>query len=114
MDCFSIIYPFKWGSDYRPYFTIHDSEFREFTLSAMGTSRRDEASRSPDTRGASSGHSTSEYPHNPPRIILGVTNPFFAKTLSHWPNLIRIGDVSTASNDANRQLEDVRNHKQKR
>ncbi|KAJ7406926.1 Protein DENND6A [Willisornis vidua] len=28
-----------------------------------------------------------------PSVILGVTNPFFAKTLQHWPHIIRIGDI---------------------
>ncbi|XP_063501485.1 protein DENND6A isoform X5 [Symphalangus syndactylus] len=28
-----------------------------------------------------------------PSVILGVTNPFFAKTLQHWPHIIRIGDL---------------------
>ncbi|OXB54859.1 hypothetical protein ASZ78_010633 [Callipepla squamata] len=28
-----------------------------------------------------------------PSVILGVTNPFFAKTLQHWPHIIRIGDM---------------------
>ena len=26
-------------------------------------------------------------------MILGVTNPFFAKTLQHWPHIIRIGEM---------------------
>lgn len=50
----------------RPYFTIQDSEFKEFT-------QRDEG---------------------PLPIILGVTNPFFAKTLQHWPHTIRLIDGS--------------------
>ena len=29
--------------------------------------------------------------HSPP-AILGVTNPFFAKALQHWPHVVRIGD----------------------
>lgn len=31
-----------------------------------------------------------------PSVILGVTNPFFAKTLQHWPHIIRIGDLKQA------------------
>lgn len=31
-----------------------------------------------------------------PSVILGVTNPFFAKTLQHWPHIIRIGDLKPA------------------
>ena len=29
-----------------------------------------------------------------PLIILGVTNPFFTKTLEHWPHIVRIGEAS--------------------
>ena len=27
----SLIHPLKYGSDYRPFFTIHDSEFKHYT-----------------------------------------------------------------------------------
>lgn len=60
----SLISPLKFGGDYRPFFTIHDSEFKEYTTRTSA----------------------------PPNVILGVTNPFFAKTLQHWPHIIRIGD----------------------
>ncbi|XP_017687944.1 PREDICTED: protein DENND6A [Lepidothrix coronata] len=61
----SCISPLKYCSDFRPYFTIHDSEFKEYTTRTQA----------------------------PPSVILGVTNPFFAKTLQHWPHIIRIGDI---------------------
>uniref|UniRef100_A0A8D0E731 DENN domain containing 6A n=1 Tax=Salvator merianae TaxID=96440 RepID=A0A8D0E731_SALMN len=61
----SCISPLKYYSDFRPYFTIHDSEFKEYTTRTQ----------------------------TPPSVILGVTNPFFAKTLQHWPHIIRIGDI---------------------
>ncbi|KFZ55782.1 Protein DENND6A, partial [Podiceps cristatus] len=61
----SCISPLKYCSDFRPYFTIHDSEFKEYTTRTQA----------------------------PPPVILGVTNPFFAKTLQHWPHIIRIGDI---------------------
>ncbi|XP_055690004.1 protein DENND6B [Lutzomyia longipalpis] len=57
----SIIAPMGFSGETRPYFTIHDSEFREFTQR-----------------------------QGPPAVILGVTNPFFAKTLQHWPHTIRL------------------------
>lgn len=62
------ISPLKYFSDFRPYFTIHDSEFKEYTTRTQA----------------------------PPSVILGVTNPFFAKTLQHWPHIIRIGDIKPA------------------
>lgn len=63
MIIFRIISPLKYCGDYRPYFTIHDSEFKQFTSKAQG----------------------------PPPVVLGVTNPFFAKILHHWPHTIRLG-----------------------
>ncbi|KAF3430434.1 hypothetical protein E2986_01197 [Frieseomelitta varia] len=60
----AMIAPLKYCADHRPYFTIHDSEFKEYTTDAPA----------------------------PPAVILGVTNPFFAKTLQHWPHIIRISN----------------------
>ncbi|KFM65577.1 hypothetical protein X975_25175, partial [Stegodyphus mimosarum] len=68
-----MIWPLRYCCDYRPFFTIHDSEFKEYTTKVQA----------------------------PPPIILGVTNPFFAKTLQHWPHIIRIGDPQD-SNDPNK------------
>jgi len=62
----SCIWPLKYSADYRPFFTIHNSEFAHF----------------------SNKHSS------PPSLIIGVTNPFFCKVLQHWPNIIKVADVS--------------------
>uniref|UniRef100_A0A673I0E9 Protein DENND6B-like n=1 Tax=Sinocyclocheilus rhinocerous TaxID=307959 RepID=A0A673I0E9_9TELE len=61
----SAIAPLRYCGDYRPYFTIHDSEFKEYTTRTQA----------------------------PPNVILGVTNPFFIKTLQCWPHIIRLGDL---------------------
>lgn len=60
----SLIWPLKYSSDYRPYFTIHNTEFNEYSAKSS----------------------------TPPGYIIGVTNPFFTKCLQHWPNIIKIGD----------------------
>ncbi|XP_068417306.1 protein DENND6B isoform X3 [Eschrichtius robustus] len=60
----SCLQPLKFCCDYRPYFTVHDSEFKEFTTRTQA----------------------------PPSVVLGVTNPFFIKTLQHWPHVLRIGE----------------------
>nr|XP_027206256.1 protein DENND6A-like [Dermatophagoides pteronyssinus] len=68
----ALIAPLRYGADYRPFFTIHDSEFKEYTT-----------------------HTKS-----PPPVILGVTNPFFVKTLHDWPHLIKINEFSSSSSSS--------------
>ena len=31
-----------------------------------------------------------------PQVMLGVTNPFFVKTLDHWPHVIRLADTNSS------------------
>uniref|UniRef100_A0AAR2LDB7 UDENN domain-containing protein n=1 Tax=Pygocentrus nattereri TaxID=42514 RepID=A0AAR2LDB7_PYGNA len=61
----SSICPLRYCCDFRPYFTIHDSEFKEYTTRTQA----------------------------PPNVILGVTNPFFIKTFQCWPHVLRLGEV---------------------
>ncbi|XP_076825923.1 protein DENND6A-like [Clavelina lepadiformis] len=61
----SSISPLRYQCDYRPYFTIHDSEFKEYTTKIQ----------------------------DPPHVLLGVTNPFFAKTFQNWPHVVRLSGV---------------------
>lgn len=32
-------------------------------------------------------------PLSRPNIVVGVTNPFFIKTLQHWPHILRVGEL---------------------
>jgi hypothetical protein len=64
----SLIAPIQYCGDYRPYFTIYDPDFMEISK------RHDEM------RGA-----------NVPSCVLGVTNPYFLKSLEYWPNVISMG-----------------------
>ncbi|XP_041713387.1 protein DENND6B isoform X1 [Coregonus clupeaformis] len=61
----SSIAPLRCCCDYRPYFTIHDTEFKEYTTRTQA----------------------------PPNVILGVTNPFFIKIFQSWPHIIRLGEL---------------------
>ena len=61
----SLIHPLRFMADYRPFYTIHDADFKELTSSNSSAI---------------------------PAIILGVTNPFFNKALQHWPNLVRLAE----------------------
>ncbi|KAM9705243.1 LOW QUALITY PROTEIN: protein DENND6B [Menidia menidia] len=64
----SSISPLKFCCDFRPYFTIHDSEFKEYTTRTQA----------------------------PPNVVLGVTNPFFIKTFQTWPHIVRLGETRMA------------------
>ncbi|XP_076578862.1 protein DENND6B isoform X1 [Chaetodon auriga] len=64
----SSISPLKFCCDFRPYFTIHDTEFREYTTRTQA----------------------------PPNVVLGVTNPFFIKTFQNWPHVVRLGEIKMA------------------
>jgi len=68
-----IIWPLRYASDYRPFFTIHNSEFQEITFNAS-------------KKGATKPTSPNS------SIIIGVTNPFFAKLLHQWPHIIRVDE----------------------
>ncbi|CAF4025622.1 unnamed protein product [Rotaria sp. Silwood2] len=73
-----IIWPLRYASDYRPFFTIHNSEFQEITF--------DSSKKSSNKILLS-----SKIPVQP-SLIIGVTNPFFAKLLHQWPHIIRVND----------------------
>ncbi|KAH8236207.1 hypothetical protein KR026_008814 [Drosophila bipectinata] len=63
----ALIAPLEYCAEARPYFTIHDSEFREFTQECSNAKSL-------------------------PACILGVTNPFFVKLLKDWPHMLRLVD----------------------
>ncbi|XP_059488518.1 protein DENND6A isoform X2 [Neocloeon triangulifer] len=79
----SMIVPLLYCADYRPFFTIHDSEFKEYTANT----------------------------HAPPSVILGVTNPFFAKTLQNWPHIIRLGETPNLATPQKHKLKKASNLK---
>lgn len=80
----NLIHPLEYHPEVYPYFTIHNTEFREFAAASV-----------------------------PPPVILGVTNPYFAKTLQSWPHTVRISEpLQIQHNNENlvphRKLERVR------
>ncbi|KAI8384127.1 hypothetical protein BD560DRAFT_346078 [Blakeslea trispora] len=58
-----LINPIPYCGDYRPYFTIQDSDFKSFVTKNKPLSS----------------------------LVLGVTNPFFNTAVQHWPNIVRVG-----------------------
>ena len=71
----SLISPITYNGDFRPYFTIYDSDFKHF-------------SDLHDRKMLSS-------------LILGVTNPFFLKTLPNMPNVLIINNDSICNTNSN-------------
>ena len=69
----TLIYPLNYAADYRPFYTIHDSDFKDITAPS----------------------SSGNVPL--PNVLLGVTNPFFGKALKHWPHIVKLGDTNTLS-----------------
>ncbi len=72
----TLIYPMNYATDYRPFYTIHDSDFKNITCSAPNLG-------------------SSQHGAPLPNILLGVTNPFFAKALKHWPHIVKLGDANS-------------------
>lgn len=63
LGALALISPVAYGGDFRPYFTIHDTDFKEYTTRTK----------------------------TPANVLLGVTNPFFVKAFEHWPHILRVG-----------------------
>lgn len=64
----SLVTPLVFRGDYRPFFTIYDSDYPFF----------------------SSLHDVS--PDTLPCVLLGVTNPFFLKTFERFPHIVLLGE----------------------
>eukprot|EP00736_Rhodelphis_marinus_P010493 Rmarinus@m.16137 len=74
LSVLSLIAPLVFCGDFRPYFTIHDSDFS--TYSAFRRSS----------------------PKEPlPSLVLGVTNVFFLKQFSAWPHLLSVGKKNVSN-----------------
>ncbi|OAD78975.1 hypothetical protein PHYBLDRAFT_141032 [Phycomyces blakesleeanus NRRL 1555(-)] len=58
-----LINPIPYCGDYRPYFTIQDTDFKYFITKNKPASN----------------------------LILGVTNPYFHTAIEHWPHIVRVG-----------------------
>ena len=61
----SLLSPLEYKGDFRPFFTIHDADFKNF---------------SDDTWKPSSDSG----------LVIGGTNPYFFKALSHWTNIVTL------------------------
>jgi len=59
----------QYSGDVRPYFTVQDSDYKEFTTKTKPASN----------------------------VIIGVTNPYFVKALEHWPHMISLGSTKKSS-----------------
>ena len=77
--------PYAYNADFRPYFTIHDSAFAALAAGGLPS-----ATSTNDDGGGENGKKPRQLP-----ALLGVTNPFILKSLSHWKNVISTGYTQT-------------------
>jgi hypothetical protein len=56
----------EFGGEHRPFFTIHDSDFKRYSEMKIEESKTG--------------------------VVLGVTNPYFTKALEHWPHVVAVGE----------------------
>lgn len=61
----SLLSPLEYKGDFRPFFTIHDADFKNFS---------DDLWTPPSDSG----------------LVIGGTNPYFFKALSHWTNIVTL------------------------
>lgn len=69
-----IIRPIPYAGDFRPYFHIHDYDFK-----TLVTKNKPQAG-----------------------TLLGATNPFFAQVCSHWPHVLRVGKAAVKIGSASK------------
>jgi len=88
----SLIRPFHYCNEMRPYFTIHDSDFKELTGPFTGPADSDRNGERQRKTG----------------LMLGVTNPFFCKTLTKWPHILRLGQSADKASKKIKSVEKIK------
>ncbi|OAX39509.1 DUF1630-domain-containing protein [Rhizopogon vinicolor AM-OR11-026] len=68
-----LLRPIPLANDFRPYFTIHDKDYSLLV------------NKLPPKAG----------------LILGVTNPFFQKSCTHWPHILSVGRQASSRHQGN-------------
>ncbi|KRZ68066.1 Protein DENND6A, partial [Trichinella papuae] len=79
----SLIWPLQYRYDYRPYFTIQDSDFKEYLLSQPGIQHH---------------------------VILGTTNLYFIKAMENWPHVLRLSTDSKRKGKRTGGTHKIRRH----
>jgi hypothetical protein len=78
----SMIAPIQYAGDYRPYLTVHNSDFKHFAQQGE----------------------TSDFE----ACIIGTTNPFFIKAYEKWPHIIVAGTAANSANASKSPSDDAR------
>lgn len=73
----SLIRPIQYSGDFRPYLTVYDTDFGVLS--------------NPFPADDSTGEPIM------PSLLIGGTNPFFIKSMSHWPHVLKIGFSESSS-----------------
>lgn len=90
----SLISPLEFAGECRPFFTMHDSDFKYYSEAGH-----------PDYDfvdiGADSG--TEQQISKIGSVVVGVTNPYFFKAFEHWPHIVTIADENGSGDTAPRK-----------
>eukprot|EP01122_Echinamoeba_exundans_P002113 TRINITY_DN12075_c0_g1_i1.p1 TRINITY_DN12075_c0_g1~~TRINITY_DN12075_c0_g1_i1.p1 ORF type:complete len:691 (-),score=109.26 TRINITY_DN12075_c0_g1_i1:746-2818(-) len=90
----SLISPLEFSGECRPFFTMHDSDFKYY--SEAGHPDYDFVEIS-----AESG--TEQQFSKIGSVVIGVTNPYFFKAFEHWPHILTISDENGFGDTAPRK-----------
>lgn len=82
------LFKIPFGGDFRPYFTIQDSDFKSI-------SNRNRVKVCLAIFHKVWNTKTFCKKAIPTGLVLGVTNPVFSKALENWPHLIKVAKVPT-------------------
>ena len=95
--------PVPFCGDYRPYFTIQNSDYGHFVKFFMNNEVPLRPSTSKQNIGASvSPNTTPIQPSGNEQhfVIVGVTNPFFINAFENWPHVLRVGGTSKSTSES--------------
>eukprot|EP00798_Chlamydomonas_sp_ICE-L_P022159 gene22159-29224_t len=92
----SLIAPLPYSQDFRPYFTIQDPAFASLASGRLPSHSIPDSLPAAATGAAASKEEEEANTDLP--CLVGVTNLFFVKALSQWPNILSVGRKEQAGN----------------
>lgn len=97
----SLVSPLEFAGECRPFFTMHDSDFKHY--SETGHPEYDSSLAEPTPENSSDSSSSTPAGTRLGSVVVGVTNPYFFKAFEHWPHIITIADENGAGGAVKRK-----------